>query len=33
VETAAPFTKKRLLALADSYDSRIGKPSGATRAL
>ena len=33
-EKADPFTKKRLLALADSYDSRIGgKPSEATRLL
>jgi hypothetical protein len=33
-EKADPFTKKCLLALADSYDSKIGgKPSEATRLL
>jgi len=32
-DKADPFTKKRLLALADSYDARIGRPSRATRAL
>ena len=31
--TADPFTKKRLIALAESYDSRIGRPSRAVRAL
>jgi hypothetical protein len=30
---ADPFTKKRLLALADSYDARIGRASRATRLL
>ena len=30
-EIADPFTKKRLLALAGSYDARIGTPSQATR--
>jgi hypothetical protein len=32
-ETADPFTKKRLLALAESYDARLGRPSRATRQL
>lgn len=32
-DNADPFTKKRLLALADSYDARIGRPSRATRQL
>jgi hypothetical protein len=32
-EKADPFTKKRLLALADSYDIRLGRPSRATRQL
>jgi len=32
-ETADPFTKKRLLALAESYDIRLGRPSRATRQL
>jgi hypothetical protein len=32
-ENADPFTKKRLLALAESYDSRLGRPSRATRQL
>lgn len=32
-EKADPFTKKRLLALADSYDAQIGRPSRATRQL
>ena len=30
---ADPFTKKRLLALAESYDARIGRPSRALRQL
>ena len=29
-DKADPFTKKRLLALADSYDARVGRPSRAT---
>jgi hypothetical protein len=32
-DKADPFTKKRLLALAESYDSRLGRPSRATRQL
>jgi hypothetical protein len=32
-ENAAPFTKKRLLALAEGYDARLGRPSRATRQL
>jgi hypothetical protein len=32
-ENADPFTKKRLLALAESYDTRLGRPSRATRQL
>jgi hypothetical protein len=32
-DKADPFTKKRLLALADSYDARIGRPSRALRQL
>jgi hypothetical protein len=32
-EKADPFTKKRLLALAESYDIRLGRPSRATRQL
>ena len=32
-EKADPFIKKRLLDLADQYDSRIGKPSKAVREL
>jgi hypothetical protein len=32
-DKADPFTKKRLLALAESYDARIGRPSRATRQL
>ena len=32
-ENADPFTKKRLLALAESYDIRLGRPSRATRQL
>jgi hypothetical protein len=32
-EKADPFTKKRLLALAESYDTRLGRPSRATRQL
>jgi hypothetical protein len=32
-EMADPFTKKRLLALAESYDARLGRPSRATRQL
>ena len=31
--TADPFTKKRLIALAESYDARIGWPSRAVRQL
>jgi hypothetical protein len=30
---ADPFTKKRLLDLAERYDARLGGPSRATRAL
>jgi hypothetical protein len=29
-DKADPFTKKRLLALAESYDARLGRPSRAT---
>jgi len=32
-ENADPFTKKRLLALAESYDARLGRPSRASRQL
>ena len=32
-EMADPFTKKRLLALAESYDARLARPSRATRQL
>ena len=32
-DKADPFTKKRLLALAESYDARIGRPSRAVRQL
>jgi len=32
-EKADPFTKKRLLELADSYEDRIGNTSKATRQL
>jgi len=32
-DKADPFTKKRLLALAESYDARIGRPARATRQL
>jgi hypothetical protein len=32
-ENADPFTKKRLLALAEGYDARLGRPSRATRQL
>ena len=32
-DKADPFTKKRLLALAESYDARIGRPSRAARQL
>jgi hypothetical protein len=32
-DQADPFTKKRLLALAESYDARLGRPSRATRQL
>ena len=32
-DEADPFTKKRLLALAESYDARLGRPSRATRQL
>jgi hypothetical protein len=32
-DQADPFTKKRLIALAESYDARLGRPSRATRQL
>ena len=32
-DKADPFTKKRLLALAESYDARLGRASRATRQL
>lgn len=32
-DKADPFTKKRLLALAESYDARIGRPPRAARQL
>ena len=32
-EIADPFTKRRLLALAEKYENRLGLPSRATRAL
>ena len=32
-EMADPFTKKRLLALAESYDARLARPSRAIRQL
>jgi hypothetical protein len=32
-DKADPFTKKRLLALADKYDARFGGPSRASRQL
>jgi hypothetical protein len=32
-DKADPFTKKRLLDLADRYDAKLGKPSRATRQL
>ena len=32
-DKADPFTKKRLLDLAESYDSRLGRPSRAVRQL
>jgi hypothetical protein len=32
-DEANPFTKKRLLALADKYDARFGGPSRAVRQL
>lgn len=32
-DKADPFTKKRLLALAESYEARIGRPSRALRQL
>ena len=32
-DKADPFTKKRLLALAESYDARIGRPARAARQL
>ena len=32
-DQADPFTRKRLLALAESYDARLGRPSRATRQL
>jgi len=32
-ENADEFTKRRLLALADKYQDRLGRPSAATRTL
>jgi hypothetical protein len=32
-DKADPFTKRRLLDLAESYDARLGRPSRATRQL
>ena len=32
-DTADPFTKKRLLALAEAYDAKLGRPSRASRQL
>jgi hypothetical protein len=32
-ETADPFTKKRLLALAETYDAKLRRPSRASRQL
>jgi hypothetical protein len=32
-DKADPFTKRRLLASAESYDARLGRPSRATRQL
>jgi hypothetical protein len=32
-EGADPFTKKRLLDLAERYDAKLGRPSAATRQL
>jgi hypothetical protein len=32
-DQADPFTKKRFLALAESYDARLGRPSRVTRKL
>ena len=32
-DKADPFTKKRLLALAESYDARLGRPLRVTRQL
>jgi len=32
-DKADPFTRKRLLALAESYEARIGRPSRAVRQL
>ena len=32
-DKADPFTKRRLLDLADAYDAKLGKPSRATRQL
>jgi hypothetical protein len=32
-DNADPFTRKRLLALADRYDNRSGRPSQASRQL
>jgi hypothetical protein len=32
-ENADPFTKRRLLDLAERYDARLGRPSRATRVL
>jgi hypothetical protein len=31
--TADPFTKRRLLDLAEKYDAKLGRPSRATRAM
>jgi hypothetical protein len=31
--SADPFTKKRLLALAETYDAKLGRPSRASRQL
>ncbi len=32
-DNADPFTRKRLLALAENYEGRLGRPSRATRTL
>jgi hypothetical protein len=32
-DKADPFTKKRLLALAETYDAKLGRPSRASRQL